>query len=324
MSLFRLHREGDDLSNAELVIARETSLEIEKHLESWLENSPWALAQDEPILWIGRQTRATAEESTIFPDLIGIDSEGSLVIVELKKDRTPREVVAQLLEYATWADELSEEQIQQIAEEYFRTRGVCQGETFHDAFRETFELKKEEEVPLLNQRLRLFVVAEEISPRVSSVCRFLRTTYGMDISCKVVSPFQTESGEMLVNIETKVGDENIVAPKARNQPSSRNARWSGDKRVWEVALEAAQELTGGEATVEFTPKEVFDHILKQYPSFNGNTAGAQIIAGCPNHPSYRHHGGDHKFYWRVGSGTYRLYNSETDREERQGEREGGE
>ena len=318
MSLFRLEKDGDDMSNAELVIARETSLEIEKHLESWLENSPWALAQDEPILWIGRQTRATVEEGIIFPDLIGVDSEGSLVIVELKKDRTPREVVAQLLEYATWADELSEEQIQQIAEEYFQNRGASQGKTFHDAFRETFE---EKEVPLLNQRLRLFVVAEEISPRVSSVCRFLRTAYGMDISCKAVSPFQTESGEMLVNIETKVGDENIVAPKARSQPSSQNARWSGDKRVWEVALEAAQELTGGDATVAFTPKEVFDHILKQYPDFNRRTAGAQIIAGCPNHPSYRHHGGGYKFYWRVGPGTYRLYNSETDKEERQGERE---
>ena len=302
------------MSNAELVIARETSLGIEKHLESWLENSPWALAQDETILWIGRQTRATAEEGTIFPDLIGVDAEGSLVIVELKKDRTPREVVAQLLEYATWADELSQEQIQQIAEEYFRTRGVFQGKTFHDAFRETFEAK---EVPRLNQRVRLFIVAEEISPRVSRVCRFLRTAYGMDISCKAASTFRTESGEMLVNIETKVGDENSVAPKARSQLSSQNSRWSGEKGTREAVLEAVQELTGGNTTVEFAPKEVFDHILKKYPSFNKNTAGAEIIAGCPNHPSYRHHGGDHKLYWRVGLGTFRLYNPETDREERQ-------
>ena len=315
MSLFRLHREGDDLSNAELVIARETSLEIEKHLESWLENSPWALAQDEPILWIGRQTRATAEEGTIFPDLIGVDSEGSLVIVELKKDRTPREVVAQLLEYATWADELSEEQIHQIAEAYFQNRGVFQGKTFHDAFSEMFE---EDEVPMLNRRLRLFVVAEEISPRVSSVCRFLRTAHGMDISCKAVSTFQTESGEMLVNIETKVGDENIVAPKARNQPPSQNSRWSGEKGAREVVWEAVRELTGGDGSVEFTPKEVFDHILKKHPSFNRNTAGAEIIACCPNHPSYRHHSGDHKLYWRVGLGTFRLYNPKTDGEERQG------
>ena len=164
---------------------------------------------------VGKREPAV-EDKTILPDLIGVDSEGNLVIVELKKDRTPRDVIAQLLEYAAWADELSEEQIQQIAEDYFQNRSMFQGKTFHDAFSETFE----EEVPTLNQRLRLFVVAEEISPRVLSVCRFLRTAHGMDISCKAVSTFQTESGEMMVKIETKVGDENIVASKARSQTSS--------------------------------------------------------------------------------------------------------
>ena len=65
------------------------------------------------------QPSATVEDSTIFPDLLGIDSEGNLVIVELKRDKAPKEVVAQLLEYAAWANELSKEQIQKIAEDYF-------------------------------------------------------------------------------------------------------------------------------------------------------------------------------------------------------------
>ena len=111
MAIFRLNVEDDNLHNAELVIAKETDIELESHLESWLENSPWALVEGEPILWIGRQTSANVEESTIFPDLLGVDSEGNLVIVELKRSRAPREVVAQLLEYAAWAKELSDEQI---------------------------------------------------------------------------------------------------------------------------------------------------------------------------------------------------------------------
>ena len=321
MSLFRLEKESGDMSSAELVIAREATLELENHLESWLENSPWALAQDETILWIGRQTRASVEDKTLIPDLLGVDSEGNLVIVELKKGREPRTVVAQLLEYAAWAAELSEERIQQIAKAYFRARGVFPGKTFHDAFSETFE---DEEVPTWNQRLRLFVVAEEISPRVSSVCRFLRTVHGMDISCKAVSTFQTESGdqtesgEVLVNIETKVGEEKSVAPQAQRQSPS---QWSGDKGTREVVWEAVQEITRGDPTKEFTQKEVFEHILKKYPDFNRRTAGAQIAAGCPNHGAYPHHRGDYKFYWLVRRGTFRLYNPETDGEERQGERE---
>ncbi|MFQ6041844.1 MAG: hypothetical protein ACE5PV_13380, partial [Candidatus Poribacteria bacterium] len=81
MAIFRLKVEDGDLSNAELVIAQQTNLDLEIHLESWLEHSPWALAQ-EPILWIGRQTTAPVEEGVIFPDLLGVDSEGNLVITE--------------------------------------------------------------------------------------------------------------------------------------------------------------------------------------------------------------------------------------------------
>ena len=198
MAIFIL-KNNDDPRNAELVIAKETDIKLEDHLESWLENNPWALVEGEPILWIDRQTSANVEESTIFPDLLGLDSEGNLVIVELKRGNTPREVVAQLLEYAAWANELSDEQIQEIARAYFQT--TKKETTLQEAFGEIFE----DEMPALNRRLRLFVVAGEILGRVLQVCRFLRTSHGMDINCLTVSTFQTESGEVLVNTESKVG-----------------------------------------------------------------------------------------------------------------------
>ena len=84
MPIFRL--DGD-----KLIIAQETNVELEQHIEIWIENSPWAVIQDE-LLWIGRQTSAADEERTIFPDLLGIDSEGNLIIIEFKRGRTPRDV----------------------------------------------------------------------------------------------------------------------------------------------------------------------------------------------------------------------------------------
>ena len=272
MAIFRLNTEDDNLHNAELIIAKETDIKLESHLESWLENSPLALADGEPILWIGRQTSANVEESTIFPDLLGLDSEGNLVIVELKKSKAPRDVVAQLLEYAEWAEKLSDEQIHGIAATYFQS--LKKEMPLQDAFSEMFE----DEIPALNRRLRLFVVAAEIPSAVLRVCRFLRTSHGMDINCLAVSTFQTESGEVLVNTETKVGDEDIVAPKAGRQPASQIPRR-------EAVLEAVQELTGGDINVEFTPKEISALVLKKYPNFK-RTARGQLIAGCPNHPSY--------------------------------------
>ena len=112
MPIFRLEED-------KLIIAQETNVELEEHLEIWLENSPWAVIQDELVLWIDRQPSAQDEEGTIFPDLLGVDSEGNLVIVEFKRGKTPRSVVAQLLEYAAWANGLSAEQIHEIADAYF-------------------------------------------------------------------------------------------------------------------------------------------------------------------------------------------------------------
>ena len=306
MPLFRLRVEGDDMSNAELVIAQETNLKLERYLESWLENSPGALTQDELILWIGRQTSAATEEGTIFPDLLGVDSEGNLVIVELKRDRAPRDVVAQLLEYAAWANELSEDQVHEMAEGYFQTRDEFQGRSFHDVFNNIFD---PDEVPALNRSLRLFIVAEEIPPRVSSVCRFLRTAHGMDISCIAVSTFQTESGEVLVNTEAKVGDGNIGAPKAQRRLASHISQWSGDKSVREVVLEAVQELTGGDTNVEFTPKEVRALVLKKYPNFNKGTVGAQLYMGTQLYKGTY----PYKYYWRVEKGEYRLHDLKRDK-----------
>ena len=129
----------------------------------------------------------------------------------------------------------------------------------------------EAEMPALNQRSRLFIVAEEIPSAVLRVGRFLRTSHSMDINCLAVSTFQTESGEVLVNTEAKVGDEDIVASKTVKQNISQITRWSGDKPVREVVWEAVQKLTGKDTEVEFSPKEVSTLILQMYPNFKVGT-----------------------------------------------------
>ena len=312
MPIFRLEED-------KLIIAQETNVELEQHIEIWIENSPWAVIQDELVLWIDRQASAQDEEGTIHPDLLGVDSEGNLVIVEFKRRRTPRDVVAQLLEYAAWADDRSPEQLHEIANTYFERRDEFRDKTFPDAFREVFEVPETDELPPLKRKLRLFVIAEEIQPRVAHVCRFLRTSYKMDVSCIAVSKFQTESGDEIVSTETKVGDEEIIMPKIRQQRTSQTSRSPDDKKVKDVVLEAVQEFTKGDVNAEFTPKDIFALILEKYPDFKKNTVSGQLSAGCPNHGSYHYHSGNYKYYWKLGTGKYRLYDPEKDEAEGNGE-----
>lgn len=227
----------------------------------------------------GRQTTATTEEyGTIFPDLLGIDKEGNLVIIELKKGRTPREVIAQLLEYAAWANDLSDEKIHDIATNYIKS--INTEKDIETLFFETFET---DEIPSLNQRLRLFVAAEEISPSVAKVCRFLRQVHGVDVNCIQFNIFQTESGEVLVNSEAFVGLEDVVAPKK----TVTSQLWAGEKPV----------------------------ILKKYPNFNKNTVGCQIISDSVNHTSRHHYPGGEDRYWWKEKGKYKLFDPSTDKQD---------
>jgi RecB family endonuclease NucS len=74
-------------------------------VEGWIAKQPELLGLE--ILVIGRQV---ASDFGGRIDLLGIDADGNLVIVELKRDRTPREIVAQVLDYASWVAGLTTRQ----------------------------------------------------------------------------------------------------------------------------------------------------------------------------------------------------------------------
>ena len=76
-------------------------INLEERLEGWLASDISAL--DPNLLVIGKQVR-TDFGGVI--DLLCLDSAGDTVVVELKKGRTPREVTAQALDYASWVREL--------------------------------------------------------------------------------------------------------------------------------------------------------------------------------------------------------------------------
>jgi RecB family endonuclease NucS len=76
------------------------------------------LAQDISIAspnWLvfGRQVPTAYGK---YIDLLAMDRDGRLIVLELKRNRTPREVVAQLLDYGSWVKDLSDTDIANIYE----------------------------------------------------------------------------------------------------------------------------------------------------------------------------------------------------------------
>ena len=71
-----------------------STLPSEATLEEFLERDPSLLG--ERLLVIGRQVRTPYGK---YIDLLAMDADGNLNVLELKRDKTPREVVAQALDY---------------------------------------------------------------------------------------------------------------------------------------------------------------------------------------------------------------------------------
>ena len=168
---------GNDLSSGILEKVKTDSIDFEKDLENWLENSPNVLLDEDEgsIIWIGRQVTATVGESGLYPDLIGIDTEGDLVMVELKKGKTPREVIAQILEYAVWGSSLNDEDLNIIAQSYYRKQDCDFNKSIFDLYKEAFFPDAEEEpVVEFNRNQKLFIVAEKVSPVIQEVALYLR------------------------------------------------------------------------------------------------------------------------------------------------------
>jgi len=66
-------------------------------------------------LLIGRQVRTDFDK---YIDLLAMDASGSVIIIELKRDKTPRDVVAQTLDYASWVVEIDDSKLVDIYYDY--------------------------------------------------------------------------------------------------------------------------------------------------------------------------------------------------------------
>jgi hypothetical protein len=206
----RLWRVGNDDQLAECAPA---SLNLEARLEKWLARDVSILADD--LLVIGQQVETAFGG---FIDLLCIDRAGDLVIVELKRDKTPREITAQALDYASWVANLSRESISATASRYLGSAG-----SLEEAFRQRFG----EELPdSINDSHRMLIVASRIDPSSERIIKYLSNGYGVNINAVTFHYFKTDEGEEFLGRVFLI-DPNEVEYQTRTKgPSKRQPNLS--------------------------------------------------------------------------------------------------
>ena len=151
-SLWRLTSSAQKLQPARL--------DSEKQLEDFIVDHPEML--DPNWMLIGRQVQTDFKG---IIDLLALQPDGTPVVIELKRDKTSREVLAQTLDYASWLEDLEPSRLQKIYESF-----VPGGNLARD-FQAKFHAPLEDDA-LANDHL-MVIVASELDTSTERIVRFL-------------------------------------------------------------------------------------------------------------------------------------------------------
>lgn len=187
-----------------------SSLSSERELEEMIISAPRILS-DEWML-IGQQ-EDTGRGGRI--DLLAVAPDGALILIELKRERTPREVVAQALDYASWVEQLEPEDIAAI---YARFRP---GRSLAIDFLERFGRSLDEDS--LNDNHQIVVVASHLDPSTERIVGYLNSR---DVAINVLFFQVFQLGE-----ERLLSRAWLVDPGEVQIHASATGR-SGEKEPW--------------------------------------------------------------------------------------------
>lgn len=170
-------------------------------------NSQWeseSLFEDtlveNPDLLIDRLTlvgRQTPTEGGGRLDLLGVDPKGKLVVFELKRGRLSRDAVAQIIDYASFLDNMDLDALADRISKESGNHGIDKIENFREWYRESFdELELESLKPL-----RMFLVGLGADHQTERMVRFLAQNSKMDISLLTFHAFDYNGKTILAKQE---------------------------------------------------------------------------------------------------------------------------
>ena len=136
------------------------------------------------VLFVGRQV---ATESGGSIDLLAIDGQANLVVVVLKRDKAPHELLAQTLDHAAWVNDLSYEQIDTV------TKGFT-GKPLWQAFSDHYGVSIPKTV---NASHSMLILASELDDSSERIVQYLAQQHGVPVHVLFIALFKTAFGEFL-------------------------------------------------------------------------------------------------------------------------------
>lgn len=171
-------------------------------LEKWIKSNPQILGED--ILIIGEQVPTKSGSM----DFLGIDKSGNLVIIELKRDKLPREALTQAIDYASDASSWDVDKLSEICTKYTN-------QSLEDYLSEKFEEIDLEDLTI-NKTQRILLVGFSIEESLQRMIEWLSNNYGVSINAVILKYIKTKNGEELI-ARTVIIPEDIEKERIRKR-----------------------------------------------------------------------------------------------------------
>ena len=222
MSLWRLN---DDGSAAPI---DEQPLETEEQIESAVESAPELLGID--LLIIGRQTQTPSGRL----DLLALDGDARLVVIENKRNKTPREVLAQTIDYAAWVAKLTFDEVEAIYAQH-RASTEDDGSDLAAAFEAHFD----EQLDSIRDVPKMIVVAAHLDDSTERMIAFLNDAFDVPVNAVLFQPF---AGGLLGR--TWLRPDVVGAGSSGKRSSARAARLEQARLFWTDWLPIGHRVLG--------------------------------------------------------------------------------
>ena len=162
-------------------------------LEEWIASYPAIVGAG--IIIIGRQVSTKSGPL----DLLGIDKHGNTVIIELKRDKLPREALVQAIDYASDVADWSIEKLSEICTQFT-------GKSLEDHLTESFPDISLENLNI-NETQRIILVGFGIEGALERMLNWLSDSYGVNINAVLLQYVKTVQGDELLSRVAVISEE---------------------------------------------------------------------------------------------------------------------
>lgn len=179
-------------SSGEIAIPDQTSFSAHQilertHIERWIENNPQILGEELMILTTEYDKFDKTNERL---DLMAIDPNGTLVVIELKRDDSGKNVDTQAIKYAAYCSTLTLEDVVSIHKQYLLNKGI--NKTMEEVRDIILQFIQNSDFEQIDDRPRIIIVSNNFRPEVTASVMWLKK-YGLDIKCVRLIPYEIDN-----------------------------------------------------------------------------------------------------------------------------------